>query len=73
MLPDLNNFKIDIKNGTPRAKHLGGGVVYEFWLKTPAEIPDLPPPGSWAANTSIAWIKSTDQLGTLDDTGWIWD
>jgi hypothetical protein len=49
------------------------GIIYEFWLKDVSQKQNLPEPGKWAANTSVAWVKSTDEIGTLDDEGWKWN
>ena len=63
---------VDIRSANTRPDNIGGGVIYEFWLKSPEEKTELPGPGEWAANTSVAWVKSTDEIGTLDDDGWKW-
>ena len=46
------------------------GVIFELWLDTEDDVDDLPPPGSWAANTSIAFIKSTGRVLALGNDGW---
>jgi len=61
---------IDIHQATPRAQQHGGGIIYEFWLDSVADIADLPKPGEWAANTSIAFVKSTSQVAVLGNNGW---
>ena len=62
----------DIRSATNRPDNIGGGVAYEFWLGTAEDKKELPKPGEWAANTSVAWVKSTDEIGTLGDDGWTW-
>ena len=70
---ELKALGIDVRRAEKREDRLGGGVIYEFWLAVPALKQYLPMAGEWAANTSVAWVKSTDELGTLDVNGWKWD
>jgi len=36
---------VDIRSANTRPDNIGGGVIYEFWLKSPEEKTELPGPG----------------------------
>jgi len=68
----LEEKGISVRSIDRRETIIGEGINFEFWLQTPDQKQHLPNTGEWAANTSVAWVKSTNEIGTLDVTGWSW-
>ena len=62
---------IKIHSSRKREEKDGGGVVYEFWLYSIADVANLPKPGDWAADTSSALIIPTGEALALGDNGWV--
>jgi len=58
---------IDIRSAEWLSK---GGIRYELWLDSDNDIPNLTTEVIKAANTSIAFIKSTGKILALGVNGW---
>ena len=61
---------VDIRDKKPAPVGNSSKIIFEYWLDTEADIADLPPPGREAANTSVAYVKSTGRVLGLGEGGW---
>ena len=69
-MDNQTHLHLDIDVHSARRAPRGGGIIYEFWLDTEDDITKLPAPGGEVANTSTAFIKSTDRVLALGKNGW---
>ena len=71
MAIDIHSAKrIDILSANRRGTKVGSNLVFEFYLDTESDVDDLPLHGDWAANTSLAFVKSTGNVYILGINGW---
>ena len=69
-IQELKLKGIDVQSIERRQPIIGQGINFTFFLKSAADLVHLPAPGEFAANTSVAYIKSTKKIYILGNDGW---